>query len=153
MSFGTWYKALFVQNSFKTCRLHSEIGRPKAPSFWVSQYGGLTLSILYMYRYDTVYWYVCICACVPQALAEQSLKSFNIKRKSRQNNEGLTMEELTSCFLNIEHQLSKVVLTIKHLSSPPGLSNGVAKVWGTGYLLMVMGGPRRGKKSDIFPPS
>lgn len=62
------------------------------------------------------------------------------------------MEELTSCFFNIEHQLSKVVLTIKHLSSPPRLSNGVAKVWGTGYLLIVMGGPRRGKKRWHFSP-
>lgn len=34
-----------AQNSFKTCRVHSEIGRPKAPSLWVSQYGGLTHSI------------------------------------------------------------------------------------------------------------
>ena len=38
------------------------------------------------------------------------------------------------------------------LSSPPRLSNGVAKVWGTGYLLMVMGGPRRGKKRWHFSP-
>ncbi len=35
------------------------------------------------------------------------------------------------------------------LSSSPGLSDGVAKVWGTGYLLMASG-PSWGKKNGIF---
>lgn len=52
----------------------------------------------------------------------------------------LTMEELPSCFLIDQTLTFKSVFvdgSLVILSFPPGLSNGVAKVWGTGYLSMV----------------